>query len=236
MSKYSHYEMCEKIFGERFKWDEKEKTYKVYSRTDMWDKLIEQQKHIADLEEKLVNMVRKYELASLPMGGLIDTARNLERQLAENESEHEQLINTFEEETEELRKQIKRESDARKRFVEEVKKLKLQVVDKEQSIEVLKQRLKDTVKIYSDDFVEKDKELKELRFKARNIFPLVENLEDKVNQDKISFCIDNFEKVKAELVNEVSPVNLTYTEYVQEVFNKLNSKIEELKKEMMKSE
>ena len=70
------------------------------------------------------------------------------------------------------------------------------LAEKDKEIEVLNQRLKDTIKIYSDDFVEKDKELKELRFQARNIFPLVENLEDKLNQDKISFVISELEKVR----------------------------------------
>lgn len=83
---------------------------------------------------------------------------------------------------------------------DEINELKQQLAEKEKEIEELKQRLKDTIKIYSDDFVEKDKELKELRFQARNIFPLVENLEDKVNKDKISFCIEQLEKVK-ELIN-----------------------------------
>lgn len=42
---------------------------------------------IADLELKLADMSKKYELASLPMGGLVDTARNLEQQLAEKDKE-----------------------------------------------------------------------------------------------------------------------------------------------------
>jgi hypothetical protein len=74
--------------------------------------------------------------------------------------------------------------------------LKQQLAEKDETIKELKQRLKDTIKIYSDDFVEKDKELKELRFKARNIFPLVENLEEKVNQDKISFAVEQLRRVK----------------------------------------
>lgn len=53
MSKYSHYEMCEKIFGQRYKWNEQKQDYELYSRTDMWNKLIEQQDKIADLEAKL---------------------------------------------------------------------------------------------------------------------------------------------------------------------------------------
>ena len=53
MSKYSHFEMCEKIFGQKYKWNEQKHDYEPYSRTDMWNKMIEQQDKIADLEAKL---------------------------------------------------------------------------------------------------------------------------------------------------------------------------------------
>lgn len=42
---------------------------------------------IDQLEQQLVDMTKKYELASLPMGGLVDTARNLEKQLAEKDKQ-----------------------------------------------------------------------------------------------------------------------------------------------------
>lgn len=85
---------------------------------------------------------------------------------------------------------------------------------------------------------EKDKEIESLKIdleaKDFNINTLMEQRKRKqkfYNQDKISFAVEQLKKVKAELVNGVSPVNLSYTEYVQEVFNKLNNQIEELKKE-----
>ena len=53
MSKYSHFEMCEKIFGQKYKWNEQKQNYESYSRTDMWNKMIEQQDKISDLEAKL---------------------------------------------------------------------------------------------------------------------------------------------------------------------------------------
>lgn len=43
MSKYSHFEMCEKIFGNKYKFDKRINDYVPYTRTDMWDKLVEQQ-------------------------------------------------------------------------------------------------------------------------------------------------------------------------------------------------
>lgn len=128
-------------------------------------------------------------------------------------------------------------------YKEEIKELKQQLAEKEKEIDELKQRLKDTIKIYSDDFVEKDKELKELRFKARNIFPLVENLEDKVNQDKISFCIEKLSELKKwcqehsyyveECCGDVE--SEYYEEYVYQYINiaelceEIDNQIEELK-------
>ena len=52
MSKYSHYEMCEKIFGSRYKFD-KVKELVPYSRTDMWDKMIELQEKLSLTEKAL---------------------------------------------------------------------------------------------------------------------------------------------------------------------------------------
>lgn len=43
-------------------------------------------------------------------------------------------------------------------------------------------------------FAEKEKEIEELRFNERNIFPLVKNLEQKVEQDKTDFAIEQIQK------------------------------------------
>lgn len=48
--------------------------------------VIKLENKVADLEAKLKEMTKKLELASLPMGGLVDKARNLEKQLAESEN------------------------------------------------------------------------------------------------------------------------------------------------------
>ena len=47
---------------------------------------------------------------------------------------------------------------------------------------------------YEKQLAEKDKEIEEFHFKERNIFPMVENLEEKVNQDKITFCVEQINK------------------------------------------
>lgn len=53
MSKYSHFEMCEKIFGDRYKWYEHKQECTLFTRSDMWDKLVEQQQQIAELQKQL---------------------------------------------------------------------------------------------------------------------------------------------------------------------------------------
>ena len=59
MSKYNHFEMCKKIFGQKYKWNEQKHDYEPYSRTDMWNKMIEQRKQIADLEANLAESEKK---------------------------------------------------------------------------------------------------------------------------------------------------------------------------------
>ena len=66
----------------------------------------------------------------------------------------------------------------------EVKELKQQLTKKEGKIETLKQRIDSIVKIYSNDFVSKDTELKELRHKVKQH-----------NQDKISFAVNILEEL-----------------------------------------
>lgn len=99
-------------------------------------------------------------------------------------------------------------------LVELNEKLEQQLAEKEKEIEIMKQTLIDR----EETIVFADKTIKGLNLNH--------------NQDKISFAVEQLKKVKAEFVNKVSPVKLSYTEYVQEVFNKLNNQIEELKKEI----
>lgn len=75
MSKYNHFEMCEKIFGQKCKWNEQKDAYEPYSRTDMWNKLIEQQEQIADLETKLAESEEELQIYKLEE--LADTVADL---------------------------------------------------------------------------------------------------------------------------------------------------------------
>ena len=117
---------------------------------------------------------------------------DLEAKLADKESEHELLINQFEEETEKLRKQIKQESDARKRFVEEVKKLKQQLAEKEKEIEKSQLMLD---KILTEIHTNCYSGLNIVKFKEMVINDLG-GIVNSYNQDKISFAVERLEKVK----------------------------------------
>jgi len=256
MSKYSHFEMCEKIFGSRYKFD-KVKELVPYSRTDMWDKMIEQQDRISDLETKLAeseeshhkNIIEltkiatekdrkieelkqkleeseeqvkhwhdlynerdkqfqsvrqryhllnklqsnydkkdKLHLAYMQCAELVDENEQLKQQLAEKDIKEVELreeiarLNLIINENKKEISGIKNSCDY---YMNRSNDLVLKLAEKDKEIEELKQRLKDTIKIYSDEFVEKDKELKELRYKVK-----------KNNQDKIEFAIAELEKVK----------------------------------------
>lgn len=56
----------------------------------------------AKLKEQLAELSRKYELASLPVGGLVDTARDLEEQLVEKKKEIDDLKARIEAQDKEL--------------------------------------------------------------------------------------------------------------------------------------
>ena len=85
-----------------------------------------------------------------------------------------------------------------------------------------------------------------MRFQARNIFPLVENLEDKVNQDKISFAVEQFEKLKEKVICGVMDISNDFWDYFvrdgssymtsENLYDALEQEfafqIQELKKEM----
>ena len=87
MSKYSHFEMCEKIFGQKYKWNEQKHDYEPYSRTDMWNKMIEQQDKISDLEAKLAESEKQIkdarEAGNMAVDSWCKNRRKYEAQIAE---------------------------------------------------------------------------------------------------------------------------------------------------------
>ena len=87
MSKYSHFEMCKKIFGQKYKWNEQKQNYEPYSRTDMWNKMIEQQDKISDLETKLAESEKQIkdarEAGNMAVDSWCKNRRKYEAQIAE---------------------------------------------------------------------------------------------------------------------------------------------------------
>ena len=153
---------------------------------------------------------------------------DLEAKLAESEKEHELLIDQFEEETEKLRKQIKQESDARKRFVEEVKNLKQQLAEKECEIKKL-----NTIILVSQLQAPEEQRLKIIGSSCCQYNP---------NQDKISFAVEQLEKVKASIEVRIVIIQENYTddlytekEYLdmtvenENILKKIDNQIKQLK-------
>lgn len=125
------------------------------------------------------------------------------------------------------------------KFITKISDLEAKLAESftEKDVEGLIKDREDTIKFLKQQLAEKEDRITRLQFEVQqalsnSLGKTIKELVDKDNKDKISFAVEKLEKVKAELVNNVSPVNLSYTEYVQEVFNKLNNQIEELKKEM----
>ena len=173
MSKYSHFEMCEKIFGQKYKWNEQKHDYEPYSRTDMWNKMIEQQDKISDLEAKL----------------------------AEKEKERE-LDNSF----------WKQECDS----------LQKTLVEKEKEIDNLYNRLNSKQKFYEMS-LEKD---------YKEYLSRLDKLEKQCDKDKISFTLEQLEKVKetTECVLDNALKNSSLNQsYYDRLLDEIDNQIKQLK-------
>ena len=81
MSKYSHFEMCEKIFGDRYKWDEHKQECTLFTRSDMWDKLVEQQQQIAELQKQLKEKEKEIEDLKRKVNCYVDYVKNTDMRI-----------------------------------------------------------------------------------------------------------------------------------------------------------
>ena len=154
---------------------------------EMMEESSEKDNKIADLEAKLAESENKHLLAETEwqdycafkhiepqIKGCLDREREYKNQLAKEQKHISRLKNMN-----------KSHDEAVGRLTEENNQLKQQLAEKEGKIETLKQRIDSIVKIYSDDFVSKDTELKELRHKVKQH-----------NQDKISFAVEQLIETK----------------------------------------
>ena len=101
---------------------------------------------IADLEAKLAEMTKKYELASCPSGGLVDRVRNLEQQLAEKDKEIESIKQQLEETNAGYDFTYEQSSQA----IKELKQNQIQLAIQE--LEKVKDTLKHFCNIHSDEY------------------------------------------------------------------------------------
>ena len=78
---------------------------------------------------------------------------------------------------------------------------------------------------------EKEKEIEEFRFKERNLFPLVENLEEKVNQDKNFFCVKQLESLKSKYLEIIDNKYFSFSvrDVLRYVVLDIDRQIEKLK-------
>lgn len=197
MSKYSHYEMCEKIFGQRYKWNEQKQDYELYSRTDMWNKLIEQQDKIADLELKLAESE-----------GKVAVGRFWHSAYEGKQLDYDKLNNDYNKQEKLLSEVLANKSKLQFEFDQ----LQQQLAEKEKEIEVLQH--------YNDRL-------------AQGIYHSYgEHFVLKIRQDKISFAVEQLEKVKAFCDGmKWSMVYITQedTTTIQTVLDEIDNQIKQLK-------
>lgn len=95
MSKYSHFEMCEKIFGDRYKWDEHKQEYTLFARSDMWDKLVEQQQQMAELKAENERLLEHKEIIDKTNQLFADKCKKYEQQLKDKDDELNRYAELF---------------------------------------------------------------------------------------------------------------------------------------------
>ena len=166
---------------------------------------------IADLEAKLAEMTKKYELASCPTGGLVDRVRNLEQQLAEKNIRIEELESQFAYECEcnmqlvDLQKQLAEKQNTideiNKEFVQSIHDWKAFCAEKDKEIEKLKQELEETNAGYDFTYEQSSEAIKELKQNQTQL--AIQELEKVKNfVDGRTYCADYINKRIQDLKGE----------------------------------
>lgn len=170
-----------------------------------------------DLETKLAEITKKYELASCPTGGLVDRVRNLEQQLAENN----EFFNAF------ACKDFNEFKDFISTFMltphEEqtlIRELKQQLAEKDKEIEKLKTKQELTFMHSKEDYFQRCNFLEE------------ENIKLQFTQTQLA--ITELEKLKEDLFNQKELVDFgKYARFmvdIADILEIINNQINELKK------
>ena len=93
------------------------------------------------------------------------------------------------------------------------------------------QRLKQEVNDWKQRFDSSEKWNKTLLQNSATVNKLKTEKIDQLKQSQKQFAIEQLQKLKAKLINNISPVLLSYDDYVQQVHTKINNQIKELKGE-----
>ena len=110
---------------------------------------------------------------------------------------------------------IKQLEDQNDRLIKERDDAKLKLLDKEKEIEQLK-KFDDLNKTFFDLFRTAFKEPN----KVDDLFNTLKTMQEKQNQDKISFCIEQLEKVKRHIIEDTI-WELTYDDVLEIVDNQI---------------
>lgn len=89
----------------------------------------------------------------------------------------------------------------------------------------------DHIDYHQNEYLRVKDQVKEKDEKISLLKQELSDKESKWAKFSVEFSIEQLKKVKCELVNNVSPVKLSYNDYVQKVFEKINNQINILKKE-----
>ena len=161
------------------------------------------------------------------------TISDLEAKLAESEKEnkdleddHNKLIEQYNNQYNDLCKEIKFHSSARERFVERVKELEQQLAEKDEIIDWQNEII---------EGVKQEEELLAQKLKSLGV-DCIEDLGKEINQDKISLAVEQLEKVK-EKINDCPITDYDTNKhfvkmYQRDAIRQLDNQIEELKKEI----
>lgn len=86
--------------------------------------------------------------------------------------------------------------------------------------------------IFADGYDENGNEVHKQEFvKYKDKFRELLEENKKLKQSQKELAIREFEKLRAELVNNVSPAQLSYTDYVQQIYMRIDNQIKELRGE-----
>lgn len=195
--------------------EENSKTF--MKSVNAWRENAELKQQLAESEEKYNatnraywELVEKQDNDFLQYEKLIGENQQLKQQLEDLENDHNKLIEQYDNQYNDLCKEIKVHSSARERFVKKVEELKQQVAEKDNQIETLEQEVE-------------------------HLKSCLEFAKEQVNRDKISFAVERLEKVKEEIDLRPRGVskgwkNKEYDTLVEEdVYEVIENQIKQLK-------